>query len=185
MTFWDTFEWGLWFGGHVLYSCGEVLPPLLPVRMVDGKRCVRKRQASRRRFWGDFETEPMREQLEGMLGLRGLAPVAEGTFRLRQVRFAQRDGEDRVPTGVRRRFPQESGERRVASFLPGDALARLRSGGRTCGGVPVQARSKQVRGWPFGGFIEAREPGAPAVYPATRLWPGSGQRRPARPSRGS
>jgi hypothetical protein len=24
MIFWDTFEWGLWFGGHVLYSCCEV-----------------------------------------------------------------------------------------------------------------------------------------------------------------
>ena len=24
LTFWDTFEWGLWFGGHALYSCGEV-----------------------------------------------------------------------------------------------------------------------------------------------------------------
>ncbi len=24
LEFWDTFEWGLWFGGHVLYRCGGV-----------------------------------------------------------------------------------------------------------------------------------------------------------------
>lgn len=22
LSFWDTFEWGLWFGGHILYSSG-------------------------------------------------------------------------------------------------------------------------------------------------------------------
>jgi CHAD domain-containing protein len=39
---------------------------------------------SRRRFWGDFETVSMRATLEGMLGLRGLAEVVEGTFRVQQ-----------------------------------------------------------------------------------------------------
>jgi hypothetical protein len=24
LVFWDTFEWGLWFWGHLLYSCKDV-----------------------------------------------------------------------------------------------------------------------------------------------------------------
>jgi len=84
LTFWDTFEWGLWFGGHVLYSCGEDYQ--LFTRKDDwlGKVLCEEKAGSNRRFWKDFETEPMQRKLEGMLGLRGLMPVAEGTFRLRQ-----------------------------------------------------------------------------------------------------
>ncbi len=84
LTFWDTFEWGLWFGGYILYSCGEVY--YLCSReggWLGTVLCEEKAEGSRR-FWSDFETEPMRAKLKGMLGLRGLMPVAEGTFRLRQ-----------------------------------------------------------------------------------------------------
>ncbi|NVN91967.1 MAG: CHAD domain-containing protein [Desulfuromonadales bacterium] len=84
LTFWDTFEWGVWFSGHVLYSCNDVYQLcsrdegcLGPVLCEEPARGVR-------RFWKDFETLSMRAKLEGMLGLRGLAPLVEGTFRLRQ-----------------------------------------------------------------------------------------------------
>lgn len=82
LTFWDTFEWGLWFGGHLLYSSGD-LYHLCPR---DGgwlatTLCTEEAEGSRR-FWGDFTTEPMRGALKGMLGLRGLAVVAEGVFSL-------------------------------------------------------------------------------------------------------
>ena len=74
LTFWDTFEWGLWFGGHLLYSCGEVYH--LCTRDSSEERwfgtvLCEEQAKGRRRFWGDFENESMRGKLEGMLGLRG------------------------------------------------------------------------------------------------------------------
>ena len=82
--FWDTFEWGLWFGGHVLYSCGEVCHLCTHEAGWLGLVVCEERTESGRRFWRDFETEPMREKLKEMLGLRGLAAVVEGTFSLRR-----------------------------------------------------------------------------------------------------
>jgi len=85
LTFWDTFEWGIWFGERVLFSCGNVYH--LCARDNNGwlgpVQCEEE-AVGRRRFWGEFETPSMREILEGLLGLRGLAPVAEGIFGLRQ-----------------------------------------------------------------------------------------------------
>jgi len=84
LTFWDTFEWGLWFGGHLLYSSGGVYHLCTrdsgQVRWLGTELCE-ERAVGKRRFWSDFETEPIRGKLEGMLGLRGLAPVAEGILR--------------------------------------------------------------------------------------------------------
>jgi CHAD domain-containing protein len=82
LAFWDTFEWGLWFGGHVLYSSGGVYHLCAHEGGWLGTVVYEERAGGGRRFWRDFETGAMRARLEGMLGLRGLAPVAEGTFRL-------------------------------------------------------------------------------------------------------
>ena len=87
LTFWDTFEWGLWFGGHLLYSCAEVYH--LCARDAGEERWFgtvlgEERAGGRRRFWSDFENESMRGKLDALLGLRGLAPLVEGTFHLRK-----------------------------------------------------------------------------------------------------
>ena len=84
LTFWDTFEWGLWFGGHVLYSCGEIYYLCAREDGWPGPVLCEEAAKGRRRFWGDFESAEMRAKLEGMLGLRGLAPVVDGTFTLRR-----------------------------------------------------------------------------------------------------
>jgi CHAD domain-containing protein len=84
LTFWDTFEWGLWFGEHVLYSCGDVYHLCACDDGWLGAVLCEEEATGRRRFWGEFETASMRTALEEMLGLRGLAPVVEGTFLLRQ-----------------------------------------------------------------------------------------------------
>ena len=84
LTFWDTFEWGLWFGGYLLYSCGDVYHLCAREEGWFGETLCEEKAGSRRRFWGDFETTSMRSNLERMLGLRGLAPVVEGKFHLRQ-----------------------------------------------------------------------------------------------------
>lgn len=84
LVFWDTFEWGLWFGGHVLYSCGDVYYLCARDAGWPGAVLHEEQAGSERRFWGEFTTTPMRSALEGMLGLRGLAKVVAGTFRLRQ-----------------------------------------------------------------------------------------------------
>jgi len=84
LTFWDTFEWGLWFGGHVLYSCGDIYHLCACDDGWPGAVLCEEEATGRRRFWGEFESASMRTALEGMLGLRGLAPVVEGTFSLHQ-----------------------------------------------------------------------------------------------------
>ena len=82
LTFWDSFEWGLWFGGYLLVSCGDTWSLLTREEGWPGSELCRE-EGGRRRFWQEFETPAMRERLEVLLGLRGLAPVAEGTFRRR------------------------------------------------------------------------------------------------------
>jgi CHAD domain-containing protein len=94
LAFWDTFEWGLWFGGHVLYSSGGVYHLCAREGGWSGAVVCEERAGGRRRFWKDFETRAMRARLEGMLGLRGLASVAEGTFRL--SRCDVRDGAGKI-----------------------------------------------------------------------------------------
>jgi CHAD domain-containing protein len=84
LTFWDTFEWGLWFGGRVLYSCGNVYHLCTRDEGWLGVVLCEEESPGGRRFWWDFETVSMRTALEEMLGLRGLAPVAAGTFRIRR-----------------------------------------------------------------------------------------------------
>ena len=84
LTFWDSFEWGLWFGGHILYSCKDQFYLCACDDGWLGSLLCEEEATGRRRFWGEFETASMRTALEGMLGLRALAPVVSGTFSLRQ-----------------------------------------------------------------------------------------------------
>ena len=80
LAFWDTFEWGLWFGGYLLYSHGDVYH--LCSREEGWLTAVlcEEESGGSRRFWSDFETVSMRTTLERMLGLRSLARIVEGTF---------------------------------------------------------------------------------------------------------
>jgi CHAD domain-containing protein len=78
LTFWDTFEWGLWFGGHVLYRHGKVYRLCSRKDSWLGAVVAEEQVTGPRRFWWEFGNELMRDLLQGMLGLRGLAPVAEG-----------------------------------------------------------------------------------------------------------
>ena len=84
LIFWDTFEWGLWFGGYVLYSYGDIYHLCSREEGWSGAVICEEESGGRRRFWGDFETVSMRTTLERMLGLRSLAMVVEGTFHDRQ-----------------------------------------------------------------------------------------------------
>ena len=84
LIFWDSFEWGVWFGGYALYSCGERYH--LSVRQAGWSEpaLCEEQTKGRPRFWQDFETGPLRTALQELLGLRGLTPVAEGIFRQRR-----------------------------------------------------------------------------------------------------
>jgi CHAD domain-containing protein len=84
LAFWDTFEWGLWFGGYVLYSYGDVYHLCSREEGWLGDVLCEEESGDRRRFWGDFETVSMRTTLERMLGLRSLAIIVEGTFHERR-----------------------------------------------------------------------------------------------------
>ena len=66
LAFWDTFEWGLWFGGHILYSSGGAYHLCAREGGWLGTELCGERGGTRRRFWSDFETGAMRARLEGM-----------------------------------------------------------------------------------------------------------------------
>ena len=84
LEFWDTFEWGLWSGGHILCSHGGVHHLCSREEGWLGAVLCEEESGDRRRFWGDFKTVSMRSALERMLGLRSLAMIVEGTFHLLQ-----------------------------------------------------------------------------------------------------
>lgn len=90
--FWDTFEWGVWFSGHVLYSCNGIYALCSREEGWLGPTASVESAAGVRRFWQDFESEPMRAQLSGLLGLRGVAPVAEASFRSRRCDLRNEEG---------------------------------------------------------------------------------------------
>ncbi len=94
LEFWDTFEWGLWFGGHVLYRCGGVYNLCRHENGTIGAVVCEEQAVGIRRSWRDFKIEPLRAALEEMLGLRALAMVVEGTFRL--SRCDVRDGAGKI-----------------------------------------------------------------------------------------
>jgi CHAD domain-containing protein len=148
LAFWDTFEWGLWFGGHVLYSSGGVYRLCAREGGWVGAVQCEERAGTVLRFWRDFETGAMRARLERMLGLRGLAPVAEGTFRLRRCDVRNGTGKivcrlewASVSAGKGRDllhscrvmplFGYEAEAERVVEHL-------VRSGARTSGDGPVE-----------------------------------------------
>ena len=60
LKFWDTFEWGLWFGGNLLYSCENKYHLCANERGWIGAQVCEEQAVSNRRFWGDFETPAMR-----------------------------------------------------------------------------------------------------------------------------
>ena len=80
LTFWDSFEWGIWFSGHLLYSCGDQYALCNRSNGWPGATCCLEKAVGRRQFWQDFGSGEMRQMLKDMLGLRGLAVVAQGRF---------------------------------------------------------------------------------------------------------
>jgi CHAD domain-containing protein len=92
VTFWDTFEWGLWFGGHVLYSCDNVYHLTVLENGWLGAVVCEEESHDKLRFWGDFKTVAMRTRLEGMLGLRGLAELVVGSFDVRICELRNKTG---------------------------------------------------------------------------------------------
>lgn len=156
LVFWDTFEWGLWFGGHILYRSGGTYHLCAREGGWLGAVLCEERAGTSRRFWKDFETGAMRSRLEGMLGLRGLAPVAEGTFRLRRCDVRNSAGKivcrlewSSVSAGKRRDedllhscrmmplFGYEAEAARVVEHL-------VRRGARTSGDGPVETLLRHV-----------------------------------------
>lgn len=92
LIFWDSFEWGVWFGGYLLYSCNNRYH--LTDRLDRWPEIALYEEAApdARRFWQEFETGPMRTALRELLGLRALAAVAEGIFRQQQYDLRNDDG---------------------------------------------------------------------------------------------
>ncbi|MEI6825719.1 MAG: CHAD domain-containing protein [Desulfuromonadales bacterium] len=92
LQFWDSFEWGIWFGGHTLYSCDDVYHLCSRDDGWLGSELCEERARGKRRFWHDFESAPMRTGLEEMLGQRALLPVAEATFHLHRYEVTNEAG---------------------------------------------------------------------------------------------
>lgn len=92
LVFWDTFEWGVWFGGYLLSSCNNLLQLTDRARWPGSVLCQEAVPEEVPRFWQEFASGPMRTALRGLLGLRALAPVAEGIFRHQQYDLRNEDG---------------------------------------------------------------------------------------------
>ena len=156
LAFWDTFEWGLWFGGHVLYSSDGAYYLCACEGGWLGAVLCEERAGTMRRFWRDFETRAMRARLEGMLGLRGLAPVAEGTFSLRRCDVRNSAGkivcrlEWSTVSAGKRRDDDLLHSCRVLPLFGYEAEAAgvvehlVRRGARTSGDGPVEALLRHV-----------------------------------------
>ena len=90
-TFWDTFEWGVWFGGCLLFSEGEEFRLCEKDEGWIGPELSREQiGGARPRFARDFKL--MRESLSRLLGLRGLTPLVSGTFRIRSAELRNESG---------------------------------------------------------------------------------------------
>lgn len=77
--FYDTFEWGVWFSGHLLYNDGsEYVLQTFANGWPDTVESAE--QGGNRRFWYEFSNTLMRRRLRVYLGLRGLEAVATGAF---------------------------------------------------------------------------------------------------------
>lgn len=94
LTFWDSFEWGIWFSGHLLYSCDEQYALCSRNSGWPAVTCCLEQAAGRRQFWHDFSSPDLRQMLREMLGLRGLAAVAKGRFSQQQSLL--RNGLDKI-----------------------------------------------------------------------------------------
>ena len=81
LLFLDTFEWGNWYEGHILYASGDYYHLCLDDNGWPGALVCREGGDGKRRFWQDFNSPEMRASLEGMMGLRALSTVAEASFR--------------------------------------------------------------------------------------------------------
>ena len=91
LTFWDTFEWGVWFGGCLLFSQGKHFQLC---RNDDGwigsEWCGEEIAHAHPRFARDFKA--IKGRLTGLLGLRGLAPVLDATFKQRMTELRNESG---------------------------------------------------------------------------------------------
>lgn len=84
VTLWDTFEWQLWFGGHVLFSSNGTHHLCFRDGGWIGTELAKEDTVpDKPRFAKDFQIPAMRGTLAPLLGLRGLAPVGTATFRRR------------------------------------------------------------------------------------------------------
>ena len=81
LLFLDTFEWGIWYGGHILYATDGNYHLCLDDKGWPGSLVCREEGDGKRRFWQDFNSPEMRASLEAMMGLRALSPVAEASFK--------------------------------------------------------------------------------------------------------
>ena len=82
LTFWDTFEWGIWFGGCLLFSKGKHFWLCRrDAGWIGAEWAAEKINTEHPRFARDFKA--IKGRLSGLLKLRGLAPVLEVTFRQR------------------------------------------------------------------------------------------------------
>ena len=87
LTFWDTFEWGLWFRERVLFSEKGYWRLCRRDGGWIGEEICGEERDGVPRFSRDFHSSGLREGLQTLMGLRGLAPVVSATIRQRAADF--------------------------------------------------------------------------------------------------
>ena len=98
-TFYDTFEWGVWFGDRLLYQSNGALR--LCERDHDWIGDVRHAlpMAAKRvpRFEWEFPEGGCAEELKPLLGIRSLMRVARLSIREQAVELVERNAENGIP----------------------------------------------------------------------------------------
>ncbi len=92
LTFWDTFEWGIWFGGYLLYQCEDVYHLCSREDGWLSTELCKETIPGRPRFWSDFGTMQMQTALKPMLGLRSLSVIAELFFNIWRSELRNNEG---------------------------------------------------------------------------------------------
>jgi CHAD domain-containing protein len=93
VTLWDTFEWGIWHGGHVLLSVGASFRLCRREGgWIGAEVSGEEISGPKPRMARDFSNPAMREALGPMLGLRGLAAVGSARLRSRHAEFRNAAG---------------------------------------------------------------------------------------------
>ena len=161
VTLWDSFEWQLWFGDHVLLSSrGFYQLARREGAWIGPEICREPCPSAVPRLACDFRLPVMKQKLGSLLGLRGLAPVGNAVmqcrwvelrdesnntlWRLESLEFAPEPNGSREAVRVCRILPQPGSE----SAVPAVVRILEQNGAQPCLEGPLEMLLRGTKNYP-------------------------------------